>query len=847
MIGTVFYNIVFRPLEMIMEIVFSFVYRFGNHTVLALLGVSLAVGFLTLPLYKSADKIQKEEREKQKSMEYWVDHIKRTFKGDERYFMLTTYYRQQDYHPIYALRSSISLLLQIPFFVAAYNYLSNLQVLRTSSFWIINSLGSPDQLLSIGEWKINVLPIIMTLINLVSAFIYTKDLKLKDKVQPLLLAGVFLVLLYNSPAGLVLYWIFNQCFSVGKNIVFSFKKKEEDKIRRNKSEWVQILIPEVGLFFLLGLVIPLSAIVSSPLEFTGRFVGPFDLLIYTASVYFGLFLIWFNVFIIFIDRKYEKICRWTITSFFIIAVVDYFIFSKKLGVMSDHFVFDTTPVYYITEKIINLLVIFLLIWGLYYILKKNSNVFSAIVGIVVVGLVCISVVNICEVNKTILEAEAINNNLEEKTIFNLSKNKKNVVIIVLDRAIGPLVPYIFNDNMYLSEQYKGFTYYQNTMSYGMYTNYAMPPVLGGYEYTPENVNIRGDELLKDKHNEAMSVLPILFANNGASVTMCDIPYINYHGNGDLSIYDNIPNVTAFNTKGNYGIEEIDKYTPFIQRNKNKNAQYYSLFRSSPLAVQSCVYNEGKYFNEDTGAYKDITENFLNWFLVLTRLVKHTSFDNEKPTLTVLYNGTTHEPVLLETPDYLPGEDTDYIGNKKERFYPLEHKIKMKRNKQLAHYDVDAAALIQIGKWLDYLKSNNAYDNTRIIIVSDHGYYAKNFKELIVDDELDAEGLAPILLVKDFYSNGDFNTSDMFMTNADVPTMALEGIISNPINPYTGKLISSKSKNDKKQYATGGRKYQLRYQKGNVHNTSDGNWYWIHDSIWDKSNYECVGEEIPKDE
>jgi hypothetical protein len=32
-----------------------------------------------------------------------------------------------------------------------------------------------------------------------------------------------------------------------------------------------------------------------------------------------------------------------------------------------------------------------------------------------------------------------------------------------------------------------------------------------------------------------------------------------------------------------------------------------------------------------------------------------------------------------------------------------------------------------------------------------------------------------------------------MTNADVPTIALQGIVDNPINPYTGNLIDSTPK------------------------------------------------------
>ena len=63
--------------------------------------------------------MQEQERNKQKEMEHWIKHIKKTFKGDERFMMLSTYYREVGYSQLSSIKSSLSLLLQIPFFIAA--------------------------------------------------------------------------------------------------------------------------------------------------------------------------------------------------------------------------------------------------------------------------------------------------------------------------------------------------------------------------------------------------------------------------------------------------------------------------------------------------------------------------------------------------------------------------------------------------------------------------------------------------------------------------------------------------------------------------------------------------------
>jgi hypothetical protein len=116
--------------------------------------------------------------------------------------------------------------------------------------------------------------------------------------------------------------------------------------------------------------------------------------------------------------------------------------------------------------------------------------------------------------------------------------------------------------------------------------------------------------------------------------------------------------------------------------------------------------------------------------------------------------------------------------------------------QVIHYHVNMATFLQLGKWFDFLRENGVYDNTRIILVADHGYRTYQLEEQIITDSVgevhDLERYYPLLMVKDFNSEG-FSTSDEFMTNADVPTLAVERLIENPVNPFTGKVINADEK------------------------------------------------------
>jgi uncharacterized membrane protein YjjB (DUF3815 family) len=60
---------------------------------------------------------------------------------------------------------------------------------------------------------------------------------------------------------------------------------------------------------------------------------------------------------------------------------------------------------------------------------------------------------------------------------------------------------------------------------------------------------------------------------------------------------------------------------------------------------------------------------------------------------------------------------------------------------------------------------------------------------IIDQDLELGAVNAVLMEKDFNATG-FRTSDEFMTTGDVPVMAMEGIVDDPVNPYTGVAITN---------------------------------------------------------
>ena len=410
----------------------------------------------------------------------------------------------------------------------------------------------------------------------------------------------------------------------------------------------------------------------------------------------------------------------------------------------------------------------------------------------------------------------------------------------------------------LEEKFAVFTYYKNTISFAAKTNMAAPALLGGYEYTPVEMNKRDGESLVSKHNEALKVMPVLFAENGYDVTVCDPPYANYSWIPDLSIYDEY-DIDAYISKGVFG--DITQKQSAIDSN-HRNFFCFGIMKSMPTLVQHFIYDNGTYNRlqssssvveyagqerTDLSHAEGLDSIFMSPYNVLTNMSQMTKIsDDDKNTFLFLANDTTHDPMLLQTPDYVPSATVDneeYDRAHADRFTVDGVTLKTETQYQMIHYHANMAALLRLGEWFDYLRDMGVYDNTKIILVADHGsmninqlegFWLDEFEDEVtsINDLRNSEAYYPLLMVKEIGST-EFTTSDEFMTNADVPTLATNGLIKDPVNPFTGKPISSDEKTAHDQFICISRDHDVLTNNGNVFNES----YWasVKDDIYDPEN------------
>ena len=915
--GAILDSLLFKPLQLLFEVIYMIADRVIDNPGLSIIVLSLVMNFLVLPLYKRADAMQEEERDIEMKLRDGVAHIKKTFSGDEKMMILQTYYRQNNYKPTYVLRGAVSLFLQIPFFIAAYRFLSGLSLLNGVPFGPIADLGKPDGMLVIAGFTINILPIIMTAVNLISCVIFTKGGTLKSKIQLYAMALFFLVFLYTSPAGLVFYWTLNNVFSLIKTIFYKLKNPGRvlsvivsiggialfvyglffyrfPTLKRNiffifcalvlqlpllysllnqkikplfKNKSVQ---PNKKIFFaggvflsiLVGVLIPSTVINASPQEFVdiNYYYNPLWYIVCSFCLAIGIFVIWLGVFY-WLSKPSGKVifekAVWILSG---IAIVDYMFFGKNLGILSSSLKFENGLDFNLKSQLINA-VILAAVATLFYIfiqfLRKHTFNILVIASLALAGMTIVNAVNI-NASVSVFKNQP---NTDEMPNITLSQNGKNVIVLMLDRAMGEYIPYLFQENPELEEKFSGFTYYSNVIAFGGNTNFGAPALFGGYEYTPVELNKKDTLSLGEKHDEALKVMPALFDNNGYDVTVCDPPYAGYQWVSDLSIYDDYPDIQTYISEGKFTDNSIREQTV---KDRQRNFFCYGILKSAPLCLQEIIYNKGTYNGEissESGFYSGQTvtgttvsvgknQAFMDSYNVMTNLPYMTDFTEDgKNTFLMMANNLTHEPMLLSMPEYEPKDMVDntvFDSENMDRFTLNGRTLKMETEQQMIHYHTNMAAMIQLGKWFDYMRENDVYDNTRIILVSDHGRVLYHSEDLVLEDGMDAGVYYPLLMVKDFDSEG-FTTSEEFMTTADVPSLATAGVIDAPINPFSGMdLSNTNEKTTHDQYILCSAEWDIRVNNGNKF--LPGKWYSVHDDMRDPSNWTIAAEwaELPTD-
>ena len=573
----------------------------------------------------------------------------------------------------------------------------------------------------------------------------------------------------------------------------------------------------------LAVLIPVQVMSMAAAQFVIQDHSPLKILFYTIIVYGILGAILYAIYFIVRGENAKRIVLNVFTFLLIFLIINFFIYGTVDAVMNnmlvyEHDIFERNydELDYVYSVIIIIVSILISLF-----LSRCEKIRKDIVSIILICIVIFSLFKAFTIHQQtapiVKRYEKIQmwTSDEIKPIYNFSKNKQNVVVFMVDRFTGKYFEQVIRNYPELKKKFSGFTFYPNTLAFGPQTTSGSPGLFGGYDYIPSESDKRTEELVVDKHNEALKVMPKVFGDNNFDVVISNLPDVNYQDPTRKSPFTDLKN---FNYRTYVGRIKDDIIDNSIVKVQTMHFIQYPFMMFLPWFLRQPIYNGGNYYISVGYPY---TLSFLDFLVAFRHMDKMTGASNTNRNQAIIINNAmTHEQQVLSYPDFEVIKDKEAVADSRSvqimattsdaDYYDYWSNYLI----DYGYYDSCVRATIDIGNWLDRLRKLGVYNNTRIIITSDHGVppVAAPEKSFEIIKNIDTKykyhqgtikfttlSYNPVMLYKDFNGKGGMKTSNSFMTNADTPYLAMKGLIKNMKNPYTGNPINTEYKNRGRLY------------------------------------------------
>jgi len=372
--------------------------------------------------------------------------------------------------------------------------------------------------------------------------------------------------------------------------------------------------------------------------------------------------------------------------------------------------------------------------------------------------------------------------------FRFSK-EKNIAIFMFDMFGADLIPEVLEEYPEIKDKLEGFIWYPSALSTGFSTYGSLPSILAGPEFSPERVNERDiismDNMMRDAH----AYYAEFCKKNGFDFTFIhpvDFPLEEYKDEWDLTVVNPISYME-------YWLNSTDEAESLQLRiSAAAYTRFFSaigLFKSSPYFLRPYIYMDGLWLMLHRGNL-DIQHAIIH-LAVLDLLDTLSHVDDGPPTLKFINNEFTHIPWSIGLDLKLEQHiDSSYVTNP-------DYGVRTVRND--AVYRTAVRALYEIAAFIDWLDTHKIKDRTKIVLVSDHGYFGihrqwKDNPVMVNDKGRAVEGSSrfnSLLMVKEFDDRAPFRIDSRLMSIADTPAIAL----SLPDDPRVGdahdrKIVTS---------------------------------------------------------
>lgn len=353
-----------------------------------------------------------------------------------------------------------------------------------------------------------------------------------------------------------------------------------------------------------------------------------------------------------------------------------------------------------------------------------------------------------------------------------SKDSENVLVLLFDGFSGSHLQIIFDQFPEFKEAFQGFVYYPNTLSLDGNTTITAHTILSGFKTSAFNHREGNIEAFWNAAADGLKQTYKALRDSGFSVQSYGMPHIK----PDKDLGDNIAVHATnwiFSSNMDYSLyyEKLYGLTPLLQELRAQNRPVgelvsLGLFYFAPYTLRARIYSVHFTENSEYADYAWIfatdklkNARFLsgvNTTSQLASIVRNLNAEARGKTFKYIHTLHTHYPWVLDSTTCIPSiEAKTQLPDQYKPFLPNPH-----------HYDNEICAIKETMILIDFLKKNHIYDNTMIVLVSDHSYNDLPAHNMPNQPSY-ANNPNPLLAIKDFNSNKPLATDSRLMSNADV--------------------------------------------------------------------------------
>ena len=209
-------------------------YGIGLSYALSIIAITVLIKIIFWPLTARSTRSMKKMAAVNAKMMPEIKIIRERYKDDyqKMNMKMMEIYKKFGVNPLSQMGGCLPMLIQIPIFFGFFTMLRTAIELRGAEFLWVADLSSPDTVMEIAGFPINIMPLLMTATMFLQMRLQPPSPGMDPAQQAIMkyMPLMFVFILYSASAGLCLYWTVQNVLTIVQTKITKVKPEDENVV-----------------------------------------------------------------------------------------------------------------------------------------------------------------------------------------------------------------------------------------------------------------------------------------------------------------------------------------------------------------------------------------------------------------------------------------------------------------------------------------------------------------------------------------------------------------------------------------------------------------------------------------